>query len=413
MLEKTPIAIQKILKDDVKTAVFTSLELINAKQLMRDNMTVLLKPNLLQPAPPERAITTHPMIVRAVIQWVRQFNPTKIYVCDSSGGFNFGESNTERAMKESGLKAVCEEEGDLVECLPFEKTERRIYKVENPLEVEEFPSSVLLHDVDLIINLPKIKTHGQTTMTCCIKNMFGTILRTNKARTHAKYPSLNRFTSALTDIYSVSKPQLAVVDGYYCMEGNGPSAGKPVKLDIVLAGYDGVAIDSTVCKIIGVNSGNVKYLAFAEKKGLGTTNQDEIEIRGESIDNIKRKFKIPATIKPVSAWLPRAFADYLARRVFKATITFDNDKCRLCSTCWSNCPVNAISPPKEIKKGNVPIWDMKKCITCYCCAELCPYSAVDARIHLVRNVIFSWFGLMLFGALIVIAAAIVIPILLT
>ena len=176
--------------------------------------------------------------------------------------------------------AVCEEEGEIVECVPFERTERRVYKIENPLEVEELASSVLLHDVDLIINLPKIKTHGQTTLTCSIKNMFGTMLRTNKARTHSKYPSLTRFTSALTDIYSVSNPQLTVVDGYYCMEGNGPSAGKVVKLDIVMAGFDAVAIDSTVCKIIDVNPRNVKYLAFAEQKGLGTTDQGKIEIRG-------------------------------------------------------------------------------------------------------------------------------------
>ncbi|MHA1112043.1 MAG: DUF362 domain-containing protein [Promethearchaeota archaeon] len=410
MVEKTPIAIQKIINEDVKTAVFKSLELINAKKLMKDSMTVLLKPNLLQPAKPEKAITTHPTIVQAVIQWVKQFNPAKIYVCDSSGGFNFGESNTERAMVESGLKAVCDEEGDIVECIPFEKTQRRVYKIENPLEVEELASSVLLHDVDLIINLPKIKTHGQTTLTCSIKNMFGTMLRTNKARTHSKYPSLTRFTSALTDIYSVSNPQLTVVDGYYCMEGNGPSAGQVVKLDIIIAGFDAVAIDSTVCKIIDVNPRNVKYLAFAEQKGLGTTDYGKIEILGESITNVKRKFKIPATIKPISAWLPRKFADYLAQRGFKATITFDAEKCVLCGTCIENCPVKAIEWPEVRKKGHVPVWDKKKCITCFCCAELCPYHAVDAKIHLVRNLLFSWFGL---AVLIVVTAAIVFPIIFT
>jgi uncharacterized protein (DUF362 family)/NAD-dependent dihydropyrimidine dehydrogenase PreA subunit len=413
MVEKTPIAIQKIANNEVKNAVFKCLELIDAKKLMKDDMTILLKPNLLQPAKPDKAITTHPTIVHAVIQWVKQFNPKKIYVCDSSGGFNFGESNTERAMKESGIKAVCEAEGDLVICTPFEKTERRIYEVENPLEVEEFPSSVLLHDADLIINLPKIKTHGQTTMTCCIKNMFGTILRTNKAKTHSKYPSLSRFTSALTDIYSVSKPQLSVVDGYYCMEGNGPSAGKPVKLDIVIAGFDGVAIDSTVCKIIDVNQRNVKYLAFAEQKKLGTTDPDKIEIRGESISDVKRKFKIPSTIKPISAWLPRKVADYLARRAFKATITFDSEKCVLCGTCIENCPVQAIRWPEIRKKGHIPVWDKSTCITCFCCGELCPYHAVDARIHLVRNLIFSWFGVAILGILIVITAAVVFPLIFT
>ena len=134
--------------------------------MVKEGMTVLLKPNLLSAKKPELAATTHPKVVRAVIQWVKQFNPAKIYVCDSSGG-GFKPKTTELALKASGLWAVCEEEGELVECVPFEATERVIYKVENPLELEEFPSSHLLRDADLIINLPKIKTHGQ-----CHSNML-------------------------------------------------------------------------------------------------------------------------------------------------------------------------------------------------------------------------------------------------
>ena len=152
---KTIIAIQKIVNDDVKTAVFASLEMINAKKLMtREGLTVVLKPNLLMGKPPERAVNTHPEIVRSVIQWVKQFNPSKIFVCDSSGGQKPGV--TETAMHQSGIDAICKEEG--VDCVPFEKTERVIYKVENPLEINEFSSFHLLKDADLIINLPKIKT---------------------------------------------------------------------------------------------------------------------------------------------------------------------------------------------------------------------------------------------------------------
>ncbi|MBY9012664.1 MAG: DUF362 domain-containing protein [Candidatus Lokiarchaeota archaeon] len=395
---KTKIAIQKIRNEDVKTAVFSALDLIDAQKLMqKDNMVVLLKPNILMGKPAERAVNTHPEVIRAVIQWVKQFNPSKIYVCDSAGGQKPGI--TETAMKESGIQNICEEEG--VICVPFEKTEREIYEVKDALELKKISSSRLIKEADLIINIPKIKTHWQCILTCCIKNMFGTVLLANKAKTHAQAAILERFCSALVDIYSVSKPQLTVVDGYYCQEGQGPSSGDVVKLDIILAGFDGVAIDSTVCKIIGFEPKEILYLKKAEEKKLGTTDLEKVEIVGETIESVYRKFKRPK-LKPISMPLPKWLADYIGKTIFKASVKFNRDKCKLCSTCWTNCPVNAINPPKEIKKGNVPSWDSKKCITCFCCVELCPHEAVKFKINYAKNALFSWMGVGCISLLIVI-----------
>jgi uncharacterized protein (DUF362 family)/NAD-dependent dihydropyrimidine dehydrogenase PreA subunit len=386
MGSKTKIAIQKIKNEDVKTAVFSALELIDAQHLMqKDNMVVLLKPNVLMGKPAERAVNTHPEVIRAVIQWVKQFNPSKIYVSDSAGGAKPGI--TETAMQESGIQDMCEEEEAI--CVPFEKTEREIYEVKDALEIEEISSSRLIKEADLIINIPKIKTHWQCTLTCCIKNMFGTVLLANKAKTHAQAAVLERFCSALADIYSVTKPQLTVIDGYYCMEGQGPSSGDVVKLDIILAGYDGVALDSTVCKIIGFDPSEILYLEKAEQKKLGTTNLENVEILGETNESVYQKFKRPK-LKPISMPLPRWLADYIGKTIFKASVKFNRDKCKLCSTCWTNCPVNAITPPTELKKGNIPIWDSKKCITCFCCVELCPHEAVKFKINYVKNAMFSW-----------------------
>ena len=385
----TEVAIQKIKNDNVKTAVFLALELINAKELMqKDNMVVLLKPNILGAKPPERAATTHPEIVRAVIKWVKQFNPKKIYLCDSSGTAKIGV--TENAMKVSGLKAVCDEEG--VDCVPFEKTERKIYKVPDPLELKEITSSKLLEEADIIINLPKIKTHGVCLLTCCIKNMFGTILLGNKAKTHAQSSRIERFSAALADIYSVSKPDLTIIDGYLCQEGQGPSAGDIVKMDLILAGYDPVALDTVACQITGINPNDVIHLKKAEEKHLGTMNLDKIEILGSPVKEVFRKFKKPK-IRPVSAPLPRWLANYIGNQIFKARVKFNPNKCKLCATCWENCPVDAIIPPIEIKKGNIPKWNKKKCITCYCCVELCPHEAVKFKINYIKNAAFSWLGL--------------------
>jgi uncharacterized protein (DUF362 family)/NAD-dependent dihydropyrimidine dehydrogenase PreA subunit len=398
MTASTKVSVKRIFNEDIRSAVFKALDEIEAKKLIvKSGLIVLIKPNLLMGKPPERAVNTHPEVVRAVIQWVKQFDPSKIYVCDSSGGQKPGV--TEKAIRESGIGDICEQEG--VECFPLEKSERKVYFIENPLELKELTTSKIIEDADLIINIPKIKTHWQCTLTCCIKNMFGTVLLANKAKTHAQAAILDRFSAALADIYSVSKPQLTVVDGYYCMEGQGPSSGDVVKLNLIMAGYDGVALDTIVCKVIGFDPEELIYLKKAEGKGLGTTDLSKIELVGEKIETVYRKFKRPK-LKPISMPLPKWLANYIGKKIFKASVKFNKEKCKLCSTCWSNCPVGAISPPKEIKKGNIPIWNSKKCITCFCCVELCPYEAVKFKINYVKNVVFSWFCfafLLLIGAL--------------
>ncbi len=382
------ISIVKIKDENIEKAVCKALDLINARRLMsKEGMKILLKPNILMGKDPERAVTTHPEIVRAMIKWLKQFNPAKITVGESSGTSNPGA--TTQAFDKSGIKAVCEQES--VDWTPFEGTERKKYQVPNPLVLEEFYSSPLLEDADLIINLPKIKTHWQCLLTCCIKNMFGTMILGNKAKTHAKFPNHNAFSSALADIYSVSAPQLTVIDGFLCQEGKGPSQGEIVRMDLIMAGFDPVALDATVSKIIGFDPEEVHHIAKAEEKGLGTSNLKDIEFLGESISEVHREFKRPR-LRPISVPLPSWLADYMGDVIFRSSVKFEPQKCKLCSTCWENCPAGAISPPEEIKKGNLPSWDSDKCIFCYCCAELCPHEAVNFEINYIKNFLFSWAG---------------------
>lgn len=399
-MNEKKIALTKIKNENVKDAVFEALNLIKADKLFgKEIKKVLLKPNLLMPKAPEEGTTTDPAVLAAVIQWVKQFNPEEIIVADSSGTQKRGK--TEESFKKSGLKEICEQEG--VKWTAFESTPRKLYQVENPLVLDEISASTLLEEADIIINLPKIKTHGQCTLTCCIKNMFGTLILGNKPRTHARFPKLEDFCAALTDIYSVSKPDLTIIDGYYGMEGNGPSAGNVVKMDTIIAGYDPIALDTLVCKLIDFDPKDILYLEKGENKQLGTTDLNSFELLGEPLKSLKRKFEKPPS-HPVSVPLPRWLADYASEVIFKSTVKFNLEKCRLCATCWENCPVDAISPP-EVKDPSkyVPIWDKEKCITCYCCAELCPYEAVDFKINIVKNVLTSWLGV---GAIIILIALI-------
>ena len=387
-MENNKISITKIKNDEIEDAVLNALDLINAEDLLGgEDMSILIKPNILMGKEPERAVTTHPEVLRGVIRWLKKHGQNNITVGESSGTSDPGA--TKRAFGESMIQQVCEEEG--ADWTPFEGTERKKYNVPNPLVLYDFYSSPLLEEADLIINIPKIKTHWQCLLTCCIKNMFGTLILGNKAKTHAKYPNHDAFSSALADIYSVSTPQLTVIDGFLCQEGKGPSQGDIVKMDLIMAGYDPVALDTAVCKLIGFDPEEVNYINKAEEKGLGTSNLDQIEILGEDIANVQRDFKRPR-LRPISVPLPDWLANIMGDVIFRASVNFDADKCKLCSTCWENCPAEAIKPPEELKKGNTPEWEGNKCIFCYCCAELCPHEAVDFKINYIKNFLFSWAG---------------------
>ena len=371
------IAIKKILKDDVKSAVFEALRLIDAQSLFtKSKMKILIKPNLIIPKNPKRAVTTHPAVIKAVIQWIKQFKPKKIIVAESSGTNTQGL--TEKAFNECGVRAVCEEEG--IEWVPFEKTKIKFYQVKKPLVLKEFPASFLLEEVDLIINIPKIKTHRQCLLTCSIKNMFGTVILGNKSRIHFMFPNNVVFNSALADVYSVSQPQLAIIDGYFCQEGNGPTAGDVVKLDLVIAGYDPVALDTLVCNIIGFDNKEVLHIAKAEQKGLGSSDLTKQNFFGEPLLSVKRNFKKPKNQFYIFQ-LFKTLSEYVIKKLFPQVIEFDLSKCKLCSICWKNCLVQALSPPIKLIRGHSPKWDKELCIKCYCCAEFCPYEVINFRIN--------------------------------
>ncbi|MCF2140035.1 MAG: DUF362 domain-containing protein [Candidatus Lokiarchaeota archaeon] len=392
------ISLQRIREENVESAVFKALEDIHASRLFpKKGMKILIKPNILSGKPPERAVTTHPLVLQAVIRWVKQFSPERIIVCDSSGGRNPGL--TEKAMRGSGIKAICEKEE--VECFPFEKSPRKTYHVPSPLVLSEFISSSLIDEADLIINLPKIKTHELCTLTCCIKNIFGTVLLGNKAKMHTLFPRVDEFTAALVDIYSVVKPQLTVIDGYYAMEGFGPAAGDVVKWNLILAGYDGLALDRLVCKLTGLDHNQVLYLEHGAKKGIGSLNLEKFIIKGEALEHVYRKFKPPKKLPlGLLKLVPRKIHNYAAKILYRSRWQVSPEKCRLCGTCWQNCPVEALTPPNGIEIGkDIPIWDGNACITCYCCTELCPYEAIQFKVPIVRNFLFSKFGAFLVGFL--------------
>ncbi|MDI6917718.1 MAG: DUF362 domain-containing protein [Thermoplasmatales archaeon] len=323
----------------MKNAIKQSLDLIGGLgRIIKPNDRVLLKVNLLMAKKPEQAVTTHPSVVKAIIQLVKEKDGIP-FVGDSAGGAGL----TDKAFEVSCIKKVAEEEN--AELLNFERT--------GTYRIKGLNIAKPLLDSDVIISLPKLKTHTFTFFTGAVKNFFGGIPGKQKSELHSKYPKLNDFSNMILDIYSAVKPKLGIMDGVLGMEGDGPSNGEVVKSNVILSSFDCVSLDYVSSALIGYNPMGIATTRLAYERKLGET--ESIEIVGEKIENVKIDFR-----KPVSEDAKENVVPFV-----------DKEKCAQCLTCVSICPVNAIN----IINDDIT-FNRTKCIRCYCCSELCPEGAI-------------------------------------
>ena len=360
--------------DNAEYGVKKSIELIGGiDSFIKPRDKVLLKPNLLTSKPPEKAITTHPKIMEAMINIISSAKG-EVIIGDSAGGRGL----TEAAFEISGIKKVAEELG--VKWINFDLAGTYVLKIPDGKILKEIPVAKPVMDADIVISLPKLKTHALTLYTGAIKNMFGAIPGGNKSLIHAITGSSERFSEALVDIYSVVPMHLVVMDGIVGMEGLGPHMGKPKQSGVVLASQDPLALDAVSSAIMGFIPSQVPMLRIAEKRGLGTIDIAKITVVGESIENVKIPFKKPYKLQKGLMFLPAGF-----RNLFVETprLPFPiKKKCTECKICEENCPVSAI----RISDG--PKFDYDKCIRCYVCHELCPEGGIKLKKSLLHRNLF-------------------------
>jgi len=353
--------------DTVKVydAVKKSIDLIGGiESYVRPGMNVLLKPNLLSARPPEDAVDTHPEVVRAVVRLVKSCGATPA-IGDSPGGYG---SNIDEIFEKSGIKKVSEEEG--VELKRFTSSKF----------VDGIPIARHVLDADCLISIPKLKTHSITVLTAAIKNIFGTVVGLYKAECHSRAPREEDFSRMVAKVYSLSKPNLTVVDGVMGMEGDGPSSGIVRKMNLIMAGSDAIAIDSCIAKIMGIEPLDVLVTKEAYERGLGEADFSKIEVAGDDInDFIVKDFKLPQTT-PLK-FLPKSIINGLASLIkFKPYI--DSLICRRCNLCKITCPVNCVT----IEEGYCTI-DYSKCVCCLCCHEVCPYKAINIKRNILTRMV--------------------------
>ncbi|MBI5048514.1 MAG: DUF362 domain-containing protein [Deltaproteobacteria bacterium] len=363
------------INEEVYQAIKKSVDLLGGiGAFVKKGERILLKPNLLSAKPPEAAVTTHPAVVRAIIQLVQEAGAVPI-VGDSPG-----IGSAEKVAQKCGIAAVAKEFD--VEVIGLATS----VSVENPdgktFKRLEIAKEAL--EADGIINIPKLKTHTQMFLTLGVKNMFGCVVGTRKPQWHmAAGVDTNAFARMLVDTYLFLKPRLTIVDGIVGMEGNGPgSGGEPRRLGLVFASADCIALDRIITEVLGAKADDLFTTKVAKEDETGITDIDEINILGQEIDDVRvSDFKFPPMVG-IEFKLPFSLHSYL-RKPLTARPLINNDKCTLCSMCVDICPPGIMTRTKTI---NI---DYDNCIRCFCCLEICPEGAITVKEGWLKRIVSS------------------------
>ncbi len=357
----------------VYQAVKTSLEQVDGihKLLRNGKKKVLLKPNLLSCSqPPERAINTHPVVMRALVDFFQKEGGAEVYIGDSSGSLRSGSTN--KAFKVTRLDEVAQETG--ARWVNFDQDKPVEIHKNNGAILPTFKIASIVKEADLIVSVPKLKTHGLTKYTGALKNTLGVIPANGKKNVHVQAPKPSTFAQALVDVYEEVKPHLTIMDAIVGMEGNGPNAGDPRKVGLIVASTNGVALDAVASTIIGYEPLAIPTIRYAQERGLGTGELNKIRILGPAIKEVAiPDFKRPSSFAKDFAlnYLPGSVFAWLFDTSTSATSSVYEPNCTRCYACVRNCPAGAMSTVE----GRVVV-DKKKCIGCYCCDEVCDYKAI-------------------------------------
>lgn len=348
----------------LRQAVDRVVTLTGAKTSLRDRQ-ILIKPNILAAVPPEMHVTTSPALVRAIVDATRAAGGQPA-VGDNPGGV---ERNSLRTAEVCGIFAASDG------CFRNLSEEVVEVKASNPYTDKFFISKFIL-EAGYVINVPVFKTHMLTTLTGAVKNCFGYIAGTNKAKLHLAAFSRGRFAHVLLDIYSIRVPDLHIVDALTVMDGNGPTHGRVRPLGKIVAGLDGLAVDTVLSMMMGVDPAQIRLFQKAaelEKEGhppFGCYIPGEIRVLDGEGHPIKVEpipdFALPNTIGVSIEEQAKILVSLGAIRP-----KVNEDLCALCGDCAENCPAGAITLDPH------PVIDSSKCISCFCCAELCTEGAME------------------------------------
>jgi uncharacterized protein (DUF362 family)/NAD-dependent dihydropyrimidine dehydrogenase PreA subunit len=366
--------------DEVQAAVRRGIDLLGGTSaFIRKGERILLKPNALWATDPLHCVVTHPELFGAVARLFVVHGATVTYG-DSPGGIGRSSATLRRCGFTASVRDLA------VAAADFDHGASVSYPAGRSSKVLFIANGVL--EADGVISLPKLKTHGLTTMTCAIKNQFGCVPGLAKGEYHARFPDVYDFSRLLADITGFVRPRLYVVDAIWAMEGNGPQSGDPKPLQCLLFSSDPVALDTVACRLMNCPPEFVPTIEAGVAAGLGVGAMQDIRLVGDPLEEfVDRTFRIkrmkPSRL-PANAFLLGLRRHFTRRPVISAR------QCSRCGRCIQVCPVD----PKAIRwKGdtqqtiqrNPPRYDYQRCIRCFCCHEMCPSRAITIQHPLLQR----------------------------
>jgi uncharacterized protein (DUF362 family)/Pyruvate/2-oxoacid:ferredoxin oxidoreductase delta subunit len=335
--------------------------------------TILLKPNILMDAEPEKAITTHPAFLEAVIRLVQEWGASRILAGDSPSlqgpRFTARVCGIEEVIRKSGIEWVDFTKGKTELKVPKAKVQR------------SFTISGIYDEVDMIINLPKLKTHQLMYFTGAMKNMFGLIPSLAKSPFHVRYSKREDFASMIVDLNMMEKPVYALMDAVLAMEGPGPSGGTPRKTGLVLASSNFLAMDIAACAVIGYPPQMIPVNREALARQIWLKDIKEIEYPllnpGEAqIPDFEKILFKKSGAQIIDFVLPKPLKKLIGAKSPAPYI--DHTICIRCGDCMRICAPKAISVSGSGDSKQMEI-NRQHCIRCYCCHEICPAKAIEVK----------------------------------
>jgi uncharacterized protein (DUF362 family)/Pyruvate/2-oxoacid:ferredoxin oxidoreductase delta subunit len=328
---------------------------------------VLLKPNLLGSFAPDRAVTTHPAVVRATALLVREAGG-QVLIGDSPG-----MGTLAWAARGCGIDPVLNETGATL--LDFSAPHE--FDAPQNVMARRLTLTRALLEADVLISLPKLKTHAQMTFTGALKNQFGLIPGSRKSQWHFRLQQREWLASLILDINLVARPALAIMDGIVAMEGPGPSGGKPRFLGALLASRDLTALDLLACHLIHLDPRRVPLQVAAKEQDYGVSNLADLEVVGDNWQELRLKdFVHVDKLVDLNRLVPLPpFARNWIRRFWTAKPRIRLADCTRCGICRDGCPVKPSAIDPHLADGQQV--NDTRCILCYCCHEFCPSHAID------------------------------------
>lgn len=354
---------------EVERALREVLKPLGGLDWVKPGMKIAIKANLVTFLKPERAATTHPSLLCALVKELAE-RGADVVVGDSPGGL-YNAAFVGRVYQATGMNQV-EQAGARLNWdfghTPADYPQGKVCR--------QFTYTSYLGQADAIINFCKLKTHGMMAMTCGAKNMFGAIPGAMKPEYHFRYPDPRDFARMIVDLDEFFMPRLTIVDGVTCMEGNGPTSGTPRHVGLLAASESSHKVDLVCAKLLGLRREEVPTLEAALERGLIPRAVEELTVQGNVEDFVVPDFQRIETgnghlFEGDGKKLSSRLRGAVMAKIFSQRPKVVHKLCVGCGVCRDICPAKTI----RIEKGKAVI-DRKNCIRCFCCQEFCPKSAM-------------------------------------